>query len=64
METVGNNSVWETQKEMKSESHLCLGPGVFTEDGGLVPMSSQASRNEEECSGVLCKSLTLWNQGS
>lgn len=45
METVGN-SVWETQKEMKSESHLCLGPAVFTEDGGLVHMSSQASRNE------------------
>lgn len=30
------------------ESHLCAGSGVFTEDGGLVYLSSQGSRNWSE----------------
>ena len=29
------------RKERGSEFHLCLGPGVLTEDGGLVLVSSQ-----------------------
>ena len=42
------SSVWEIQKGKERESHLCLGPGVFIEDGGLLYVYSQASKNWSE----------------
>lgn len=33
-------SIWETQKGKKHESHLCLGSGGFFGDCALVPVSS------------------------
>ena len=56
-------SIWETQKG-KRESGLCVGSGVFTENCGLVPVSSQAPGNEKECFSVLSKSLMPWSQAS
>ena len=62
MKSAATDSVWETQEGKKSESRLCLGPGVFIEVAGLVHMASQASRKKEACLGVLHKSLLPWNQ--
>ena len=62
-EDLWNDSHRKTQKSMAgperrlSEPCPCLGTGVFTEDCGLVYVSSQASRNwskqARECSSVL-----------
>lgn len=55
------------KKEKEHMPHVYLGSGIFTEDGGLRHVSSQASRNwlnREVWSGGLHKSLTPWSQGS
>ena len=43
-----DRSVWKTGKEKEQESHLCSESGVFTEDSGLMYVSSQTSRNQLE----------------
>lgn len=55
------------KKEKEHMPHVYLGSGIFTEDGGLRHVSSQASSNwsnREVWSGDLHKSLTPWSQGS
>lgn len=47
LEIVQIENVWETWKgtHLESEFHLCLGSSIFIEDGGLVYMFFQESRN-------------------
>lgn len=56
-------SIWETHKGKKDESHLCLESVAFTEDCGLIHRSSQTSKNKDECLSVFHMSFMPWSQG-
>ena len=67
-ERAGTDGIYKTQKgkererERERESYLCLGPGNFFEDCGLVYMSSLASGNWlEQTQGHRCLALAVLN---